>query len=396
MKTLPKLTIRTLVTNPSPEAELILCCARTHIDTATAERIQTLLQQGINWTYLIRAAVKHGVIQLLYRNLNATCPESVPKASLDQLRGFFHTNARHNLFLTNELLKLLDLLKDQGVRAIPYKGPVLAASVYGKLSLRQFGDLDILVHEQDFKNSRELLISQGYQLKEKFDREQSFVHRDSNVEVDLHWGLTPFYFPLAIDFDRLWQCVKPVSLAETTIISFSSEDLLLILCVQVAKDCWERRQQLEQLAKVCDIAELIQARPTLDWGQVGEQANTLGAARMFCFALFLAKNLLGVALPEDVWLEIQADSVAISLAEQACAYLFREGDDLPTLSKNSLFDLRFRVKQLTFYLRMRERFQHKIKHILEILRTVVTIVPNFFWSSEVKVNTSQLKQRTSQ
>ena len=33
----------------------------------------------------------------------------------------------------------------QGIAAIPYKGPVLAAAVYGNLALRTFSDLDILV-----------------------------------------------------------------------------------------------------------------------------------------------------------------------------------------------------------------------------------------------------------
>jgi hypothetical protein len=85
----------------------------------------------------------------LYQSLNTTCPEAVPKANLAQLRNYFHANAQRNLFLTQELLKLLTLFKTNGISAIPYKGPVLAVAVYGNLALRQFGDLDILVHKRD-------------------------------------------------------------------------------------------------------------------------------------------------------------------------------------------------------------------------------------------------------
>lgn len=368
MKTLSKPFVRTLGNNTCPEAELLLCCTRTHIDTTTTERIQTLVQQDIDWAYLFRTAAKHGVIQLLYRNLNATCPQVVPKASLNQLRGFFYANAQHNLFLTTELLKLLELFKERGIPAIPYKGPVLAASIYGKLSLRQFGDLDILVHERDFKRTGELLISQGYQPGLKFDWEQSFVHSDSKVEVDLHQGFTPSYFPLPLDFERLWQCLEPVSLAETTVATFSPEDLLLILCVQVAKDCWERQEKLEQLAKVCDIAELLRTHQALDWGKIMEQASKLGSVRMLFLSLFLASDLLGAALPQEVLLKIQADSVAISLAAQVCNHLFQEADRPSAISKSPLFHFSFRIERFIFYLKMRERLQHKIRYISDFFR----------------------------
>src|SRR5262245_10666576 len=126
------------------EVQLILCCAGTHIDAAKAERIKGLLSEEINWDFLIHIASQHGVMPLLYFTLKNTCLEAVPKAVLDQLRNYFYTNAAHNVFLTTELLKLLTLFEAHGIPAIPFKGPVLAASVYGNLSLRQFGDLDIL------------------------------------------------------------------------------------------------------------------------------------------------------------------------------------------------------------------------------------------------------------
>ena len=146
-----------------PEAELLLCCARTRMDPETADRIKALLQQGIDWEYLIQTALPHGMLPLLYWSLNSTCPERVPKDFLERLRSHFYANARHNLVLTAELLKLLGLLKTQQIPAIPFKGPVLAASVYGNLSLREFADLDILVRSKDALRAKDLLLSLGYQ-----------------------------------------------------------------------------------------------------------------------------------------------------------------------------------------------------------------------------------------
>jgi len=75
------------------EVELLFCCTRTHIDSEIAERIRTLLQQDIDWAYLIQTAAQHGIIPILYQSLNPTCPEAVPKANLAQLHNYFHTNA---------------------------------------------------------------------------------------------------------------------------------------------------------------------------------------------------------------------------------------------------------------------------------------------------------------
>ena len=83
-------------------------------------------------------------------------------------------------------------------------------------------------------------------------------------------------------------------------MTFSAEDLLEILCVQVIKDCWERRQQLEHLSKVCDIAEHLRAHPQLEWSRVFQSAQQKGLQRIVHCALILARELLGAELPPQV------------------------------------------------------------------------------------------------
>jgi len=349
-----------------PEIELLICCARTRMDSLRADRLRTLLREEIDWNYLTQMALRHGVMPLLYFNLNTTCPNAIPKATLEQFRGYFNANALNNLFLTRELLKLLNLFKDHGILAIPYKGPVLAASIYDNLTLRQFGDLDILVHERDFMRTRELLISQGYRCWHDLDWQHAFVHDGSRVHVDLHQRITPWYFPFRLDFECLWQRLEPVSLAGTTVVNFSPEDLLIILCVQLSRDCWDKR---EQLIKICDIAELIYAEQTLDWGRVIEQANALGCKRMLFLGLFLATDLLGTGLPQDVLVEIQADLVVRSLALQVCARLFPEADAPPDVLESSPWIL---VEKAIFNFRIRERLQDKFPYILYLFQLAIT------------------------
>ena len=59
------------------EIELLLCCARTCVDSKTAARVKVLLRQGVDLAYLMRIARRHGLLPLVYWNLHKVCP--VPK-----------------------------------------------------------------------------------------------------------------------------------------------------------------------------------------------------------------------------------------------------------------------------------------------------------------------------
>ncbi|WP_371416922.1 nucleotidyltransferase family protein [Dolichospermum sp. UHCC 0259] len=363
-----------LVPNLLPETELLLCCTRTRISSPIADRVQCLLQQQIAWSYLLSMAEKHRVLPLLYHNLKGVCPGAIPAEIVSTLKTRFLENTRENLILTTELLRLLTVFEANAIAVIPYKGTLLAASIYGKTAFRQVWDIDLLVDEVDFSQSRSLLLSEGYTLKETNDREQSFFHADRKIEVDLHWGLTPFYFPVDLDFGRLWSRTKGYTLLGTEVKSFCEEDLLLILCLQVAKDSWERRLHLEHLAKVCDIAELLNHYPRLNWSEVTDQARQQGLTRVLHFCLYLAKNLLDADIPSGIWSEVIGDLIAISLAHQVCKGLFGDIDRSFADSRNSLFDLQFRLKQVIFYLKMRERPRDWWNHFLEIGRNGLTLL----------------------
>src|SRR5215475_4413533 len=116
-----------------PEVELLICCAQTSIASERALRIQDLLEQDLDWSYLVHTASRHGVMPLLYHSLRTVCPDAVPQAVFAQLRVHFLVNADHNQLLTQELLMILHVLESHGIPAIPYKGPTLAVAVYGSI-----------------------------------------------------------------------------------------------------------------------------------------------------------------------------------------------------------------------------------------------------------------------
>ena len=331
-----------------PEHELLLCCASTQVDYDMAERMRHLLQGAIDWQYLIDAAAAHGVKPLLAYNLANSCPESMPKDILDQLSRYLQVHTLNNLFLTHELIRLLGALEKIGISAIPWKGPVLAATAYGNVALRQFGDLDILVRKCDAMTAKDLLLSSGYRplYQELGEQEAAFhslrqvyemIRDDGRVIVELHWAITSqtFYFPL--DPASLWERVEMVSVAGSRVRNLCPEDLLLVLCVHGAKHHWGR------LMWICDIAELLRAdSKRIDWTYFKNHASELGGWRMLCLGVLLSNDLLRASVPEDVLDAMQAEPKARLLAAEVSSRLFTGTSVMA-------------VDRPAFYIQLRER-----------------------------------------
>jgi len=329
----------------------------------TTAGVESLLQGNIDWDYLLEMAQENGVIPLLYWNLNSTCPEAVPKATLDHLQDRFRKNTQKAVFMAGELIRLLNLFEERGISAVPYKGPFLAASLYGNLALRRRSvDLDILIPEKDVLKAKDLLLSQGYHPEDKWTRQQekvllrasceyTFVHYGKRIKVELHWKITPNYFSFPLDPERLWERLIPSSLADKEVLSFSPEHLLLILCVHGANHLWQ------QLEFICGVAELIRVNESLNWGELMKEARELGSERMLFLGLFLANDLLGAPLPGPVLQRVRADSSVKALAAQVCERLFREASSPPPgVLETSLF-----------HLRTRERLQDRVLYCIRLV-----------------------------
>ena len=351
-----------------PEAQLLLACARTTVDTETAERIRELLNEDIDWDYVCRKAHRHCITPLLYLNLSTVCPDKVPENRLSQLRNLFFSNARYNLFVTRELLKLLQLLESSGIPSLPFKGPILAAVAYKNLSLRQFGDLDILVHKRDFMKARDLLISQGYREWEPLTRtqkvalslsrkkDQILISGDGRVRVELHWRLTGRHFSFLLTDDNLWKRLESMSIAGSTVRNLSPEYSLLYLCMHGSRHGWER------LGWICDVAELIRTHEEIDWEHVMNQAGQMGNERNLALGLLLATEMLGASLPDYVARRIHLDPVAKSLAAQVWELLFSETD--PSLDISYLHRYHLQVREFpSDRLRLRLHYYRRYLHL---------------------------------
>jgi hypothetical protein len=360
----------------NPEIEVLLSCARIHIPPSTAEHIQSLLKQPFQWDYLIDLAKFHKVIPLLAQTLNRVCPDLVPKSTLDQLQTLVYANTCQNLFLTQELLHILKLFEQRGIPAISFKGPTLALAAYGSLSLRQIGDLDLLLPKDAIKPAQELLIAEGYQLTGNYEWEFHFTRMDGHVHIDLHQEIAPIIYKLPFHFEDLWSRVNPITLGGMTIPHLQTEDLLLLLSLVWFRDCVYLNSHLS-LHLLSDVDALLQKHPSFDWNWILNQAYSQGCDRILKLMLLSAQTLLGTNLPPAALDSLQSKPLPSSLIQSVKSRLF-EDPSTSLLLENPGFWESIWAYDHRFYLQSRERLHDRIFYCLTWLRMCIhtALTPN--------------------
>ena len=292
----------------------MIACARTRLAEAAATRIREIAAQPIDWSLLLRTAAVNSVLPLLARNLPVAAPEAFTAEQFDQLRKAARASGIRSLQLAAELIRVMDLFCAEGVLALPYKGPALAAQAYSDLALREFEDLDILLPQRDVARAAAILADLSY--KPRFPwvlsreansvlvpGEYNFADQERSMMIELHSERTLRHFPVMPDFDEMAKNLEPVRLSGREIKTFSAEDMLVLLCIHGSKDFWER------LSWIADISEFVQSQPALDWDRVLRRAGRLKAQRMLYLGLALAAQILEAPIPAHILKRADGDAV---------------------------------------------------------------------------------------
>ncbi len=295
-----------LMLNSSIEEQLLLCCARMNINDEIRDRIKILISQDISWDELIELTICNQVVPLVYRSLYSLNDPLIPVEVITQLRVMNLENIVASMSFAIKLQEILQCFSDEKISVIPYKGSVLACTIYGDICLRQFSDIDLFVASQDIFRSGELLVSQGYQFQREFHWEKDFLHPDTGITIDLHQAMAQSYYPFRLRFEDCVKNSQHVELLDNMIPAFGTIDLLLVLSVQLTKDSYG---QTCTLAKVCDVSELIDRYPALEWESIIDRARSIGCQRLLLLSLLLTHKLLGANLPKNIWELIKKDWV---------------------------------------------------------------------------------------
>jgi hypothetical protein len=340
----------------SRELELLLACARRTLSPAEHRRVNSLVTAGIDWTELLPFAKRHKLLPLLTHHLREH-DALLPQETRDSLRCFSLQNARWVLQVVSEIVDTLAEFEREGMPAVPYKGPVLGAQLYGNVALRQAGDIDLLVRRGDVAQARELLRRRGYEPIYALDeagrtfmvqsRYSEGFRGDSLFPVELHWAFTNGDIAFPLELDDLIPRLETVAIGQRSVPVFAPEDLLLILSVHGSKHRWDRIEWL------CGLAEVVRGAPQLDWDRLLERSRRLGIRRMLLLGVLLAHHHLQAPVPAAVARLARSDGSVAALADAVPELWLgtpenEEAGSLPT-------DL--------FRYRLRERYRDRIRFV---------------------------------
>jgi len=313
----------------TPEAKLLLLCIPSSFDVQKANQ---LIDDGIKWDYLLRMAYRHNVVPTLYTCLNKTQSDKIPPDTLKELRDVFMFTIQRNLYLTSELVKLIDLLKANEIDVLPYKGPALSMTAFSDLTSRVFGDLDLILHKKDILKAKSLLAEHGFYPLENYTPSQEKallelnhayeLHRKKGeVTIELHWQITDTYFDSPLKPDDLWKSLGEVELGNKKVDDLSLENMLIVLCIHGG---WHRWVGLKWVYDIVGI--LHQHAEIIRWDKVIEIADNLKSRRILLLGLLMATRIADVALPASITELLSEDEEVKALADEAYSKLFIDTD----------------------------------------------------------------------
>jgi hypothetical protein len=265
---------------------------------------------ALDWTEFLRLAEHHGVQPLAARNL-VEYARGLPSEINRSLRSAYEENLRRSLWFTAELVRIMQHFERSQLRAVPYKGPLLAQSLYGDPGLRSFSDLDFLIFPPDFERAKQALSEIGYRPSVDFTQaverfwlcngyERSFDSAAGQHLVELQWALLPYFYAVDLRVEDLLARAGSIVVGGREVSCLSPEDSLVVLCLHAAKHLWTR------LIWLSDIAETLRTQ-TIDYSLVFSQVRALGVARILGVSFWLVKNVLDAKLPKPAEEMIVAD-----------------------------------------------------------------------------------------
>jgi len=333
------------------EQKLLLACLSA---TPKPDQLSPLIKPDMLWDELLRLGEHHAVLPLIYQALKNIPDPLVPAPILNRLQRTFVALTLRNLQMQKELHRVIDLLTEEQIAVIPFKGPTLAEEAYGDIAMRSFVDLDLLVPADQAQVAVQVLLNQGYWTDfelpqarwaglQRVDNHLPLYHSEQNWGVEIHWQLFHPMYVQPFDLSAHWFDLQggsdlqgsntPEGAREGRL---EREETLVMLCTHGTKHFWA------QLKWLVDIDRLLTNGSEISWVKVLSLASGSGSLRSLLLGLELSHRLFGTPLCDEVMAMISGDSSIHPLAENVIVKLFPDDPERKQYLQEYLFYLKSR------------------------------------------------------
>lgn len=319
---------------------------------------ESALASGPDWAHVLSLASSHRLLPALYAALQGR--NEVPANIQSALNARFLAHSRRVLRFSAMLSAILQEFAANRVEVILHKGLALAQRLYGDSSMREFGDLDLIVRAEDVPRAHAALRELGFHPRLELTKKQERAYLRTGYEyafasslgpniVELQWQILPRFYAVEFQPEELFRRSCEIEFEGQRARMLCDEDLMLALCVHAAKHCWS------QLGMVRDIATL--ATNPLDWCWIFAQAKRLGILRILTVSLVLGRNLMEIDVPPEAFTGVgfsECESIA-GIVEHA----MRRNHEPDTES----------LDYYRFMMRLRENWQDRARFAARLVLT---------------------------
>ncbi|MEK3885885.1 nucleotidyltransferase domain-containing protein [Bacillus sp. FSL K6-3431] len=306
------------VTNISKELKLILEIVKSENDDVSKERYV-----DIDWDLFLQLALHHRLYPLLYTKIMKMEGSRIPSHISKTLYNYYQKNTFRMLHLCGEMEKLSKLFNENEILLLFLKGPVLADDLYGDISKRTSGDLDILISIENLDKANALLIDLGYEKDEYIHsvlndwkwrhHHFTYYHPVQGTKIEIHWRLNPAPSKEPT-FNELWGRKRKSSITSYPTYFMGNEDVFFFLVTHGARHGWSRLRWL------VDIHQIV--KKDLKWNDLYHLLKKYQSRYIGGQSLILSAQLLNTTITTDMVPIIKGNRPK-NLAEDVMFYLER-------------------------------------------------------------------------
>jgi hypothetical protein len=316
-----------------------------------------VLENDYDWKLFIQLANHHRIFSYIYPKLKEI--EWIPSKVLQALYQQYKKNTFKMLQLCGEMEYISQEFNKNEIPLLFLKGPVLAKSLYGDISLRTSCDIDVLILIENLDKAEANLLSLGYVKDDYIEtvlndwkwrhHHITFFHPGKGIKFELHWRLNPGPGKEP-GFKELWSRRRISTITRTTPICYlGAEDLFLFLVSHGARHGWSRLRWLLDIKKLMaeelDGGKLISLLKRYHFQYLGGQA------------LILTSMLLNNSIPSEL-LKLTSGKKPTQLAQNTIFYLERMvnlhteplPEEISVYHSQYLFSLKSFQQRLLFFL----------------------------------------------
>lgn len=278
--------------------------------------------KGVETDAFLAALYREGLIGLAHRYIQES-PHggAVPAHLADRVREA-HLVVSVRLAVAYQAIgRVLRRLRRSAPPFLVAKGPAVAQTLYPNLWLRTFSDVDIIVHQRDWRAWDDALLRMGFVPKrdarvplpplagndvlyERTYRDRSGFTLDVHYDDLLNCGLA------ARDAGGFWRRSRDVTIEGLQVPTLAPADQFVHLCAHVHYHGYTR------LVWLSDLAFLVRDHgDAVDWDQVVHTVRLEEAQVPVYFTTRILEAMLGVAAPAEVLEQVRPDRLRMAAHE---------------------------------------------------------------------------------